>query len=82
MAHGWDGFFDTYTADSNCQLSNERRKKLINNVVELAIEHFGFYPSQADKIMISKAVVALFPCLETSPSTCGGIVSHIYPLLK
>lgn len=71
--NGWDTFFETY--ENGEQITNRQRKDLINKVADLVIDFFGFYPDQNEKIMVSKAIIKLFPCLATNPSTCGGIVS-------
>lgn len=71
--NGWSSFFDTY--EDGEQISNVQRKQLMNMVADLIIDTFGFYPDLNEKVMVSKAVVNLFPCLATNPSKCGGTVS-------
>lgn len=70
--NGWNGFFETFEDDE--QISSSRRKDLMNKVADLVIDFIGYYPDHSEKVMVSKAIISLFPCLATKPSTCGGIV--------
>lgn len=73
VENGWQQFFETY--DEGEQISISQRKDLMNKVADMIIDFFGYYPDQNEKVMISKAIVSLFPCLAMNPSECGGIVS-------
>lgn len=77
--NGWDEFFETFEDDE--QISSSRRKDLMNKVADLVIDFMGYYPDQSEKVMVSKAMISLFPCLATKPSTCGGIVSTFLIIL-
>lgn len=74
--NGWDTFFEAY--QDGDQITNSQRRDLMNKVADMIIDFYGYYPDQSEKIVVSKAVIRLFPCLKTSPSTCDGIVSIFY----
>lgn len=57
-------------------LIETKRKKLVGILVDLIIDNFGYYPSSAEKTMVAKAAVNLFPRFKTCESEAG-IVSFI-----
>lgn len=56
-------------------LSNNKEKVLFQGLYHYITETFSFDPKQADIIDCCKAVLQLFPYLETKPSDFFGIVS-------
>lgn len=63
---------------TNGTLIEKTRKKLVNLVVDLIIQRFGYYPSASDKIMVAKATVNLFLCFKTCESEDGIVSSTVY----
>lgn len=58
----------------NQTLTETQRKKFVGIIVNLIIEKFGLYPTAAEKIMVAKAAVNLFPYFKSRESK-DGIVS-------
>lgn len=63
---------------TNRTLNEKMRKKLVSSVVDLIIQHFGYYPSASEKAMVAKATVNLFPCFKTCQSEDGIVSSTVY----
>lgn len=59
-------------------MNEQKRKKMVQIVVDMLIQRFGYYPSASEKHMIAKATVNLFPCFKTCESEDGIVSSIVY----
>lgn len=58
-------------------LTESKRHKLVNILVDMLINRFGIHPKSYEKIMVAKAAIALFPKFKVE-GTQHGIVSCFY----
>lgn len=72
-ANGGKGVLSQYKKTKN--LTEKLRHKMVNLVMDMAIERFGLYPTSSEKIVIAKATVKLFPVFKAK-DTEHGIVSR------
>lgn len=56
-------------------LTEANRLKLVDHVGRFLLTNCGQYPNSFAKIMVAKAVIALFPCQRFKESKKDGIVS-------
>lgn len=56
-------------------LTDKSRKRLINKSTNLLVKLFGPYPSKIQRTKMAKAIIIVFPFLETKNSMRCGIVS-------
>lgn len=74
--NGGKGILHDYK--NNGTLIKTKRKKLVGIIVDLIIDHFGYYPSASEKTMVAKAAVNLFPCFKSSESKDGIVSFTVY----
>lgn len=58
-------------------LTDKGRKRLINKSTDLLIKLFGSNPTKAQRALVARAIINVFPFLKTIESENGGIVSTI-----
>lgn len=60
--------------DDRKTLTELKRHKLVNILVDMLIDRYGLYPKSLEKIMLAKAVIVLFPKFKVE-GTLHGTVS-------
>lgn len=54
-------------------LTEQKRHKLVNCLVDLLIGRYGLYPKLFEKIMLAKAAIDLFPKFKVGGTTHGTV---------
>lgn len=54
-------------------LTETKRHKLVNLLVDMLIERYGLYPSKLNKIMLAKAAIVLFPRFKVEGTEHGTV---------